>query len=59
MKHPIYLSDVVFDSWTTLCEHSVDFAKIEAEKQMLDAFLSLVEKISDEIVYSVEETDGA
>lgn len=59
VKHPSYLSDVIFDSWTTLSEHAVDFACQEVQRQMRPEFLRLVDQMADEIMASVEETaDG-
>jgi hypothetical protein len=57
VKHPSYLSDVIFDSWSTLSECAVDFASEEVQRQMRPEFVRLVEEMADDIMKSVEETD--
>lgn len=53
--HPIYGSDVVFDSWMTLCESTMDLATIEAHKRLGPQFEELVSEIADEMIETAKE----
>jgi hypothetical protein len=58
VTHPSYLSDVIFDSYTSLSEHAVDYACDKVKEQMSSEFERLVNAMADEIMNSVEEVDA-
>jgi hypothetical protein len=58
VTHPLYGSEVIFDSWTTLCEHTMDLAEDEAKRQLMDELIARTGLIADEMVKSAEEIDG-
>lgn len=44
-----------FDSWMVLCEHIMEVAEKEANKQLYETYIDLVSKIADEIIATAEE----
>jgi hypothetical protein len=57
VTHPSYLSDVIFDSWTALSEHVVDYACAKVQEQMRPEFERLVNEMADEIMAATKEVD--
>lgn len=58
MTHPLACHPgeiLLFDSWTTLCEYSLDVAEEEAKRLLNSALVELTSRISDEIVATAEE----
>ena len=55
MTHPLYGSDVIFDSWTTLCELTMDLAEDEAKRRLNDSLCELISTIADEMIATAEE----
>ncbi len=55
VTHPLYGSDVIFDSWTTLCEYTMDLAEDEAKRQLVDELIRRTEIIADEMMSTAAE----
>ena len=49
--HPNYPSNVTYDSWTTLCEHTLELAIAQIECQFPD----LVDALAQEMMATAEE----
>ncbi len=58
VTHPLYGSEIIFDSWTTLCEHTMELAEAEAKTRLMDQLIDEVTRISDEMIDTAEEIDG-
>lgn len=58
VTHPLYGSEIIFDSWTTLCEHTMELAEVEAKSRLMNQLLDEVSRISDEMIATAEEIDG-
>lgn len=55
VNHPGYGSEVIFDSWMTLCEHTMELAEDEAKRQLMDELIRRTELIADEMIATAEE----
>ena len=58
VNHPLYGSEILFDSWTTLCDHTMELAEAEAKERLMDQLLDEISHISDEMIETAEEIDG-
>lgn len=53
--HPNYPSDAVYDSWMTLCEHTLELAEQSLRADFEKNLNRYIERLSDEMLATVEE----
>lgn len=56
--HPNYRSDNVFDSWSTLCEATLEIAQELAREELEPQFKELAAQIADEMINTAEEYES-
>lgn len=57
VKHPLIQESLRFETWISLCDFAMEVAEREAEKQLNEQIMSLIFKISDEIIDTAYECE--
>lgn len=55
--HLAYPSEAVYDSWMTLCEHTIELAEKHLRDEFEKSLDRYIEKLSDEMLATAEEVE--
>ena len=56
--HPHYPSEAIYDSWMTLCEHTIELAEAHLREDFEKNLERNIDRLCDEMLATAEEVEG-
>lgn len=57
--HPKYPSNTIYETWEAFCDATINIATESAKQMLMPQLITLIEKVSDEMIETVQEVHEA